>query len=191
MLYNGQNNGSVYLGVHDAAHRIGVADHHTASRAFDELQKRGFIEMTQDAHFRVKAAEGTRARTWRLTWEPGPGKRVSGWVFMEREPEPKTLERRRMERGLRALKTYRQARDCDKFPVVDSTMQIPGNGGKPFMPCMVNSHHHTASTMGSAAPAARIGWWEPDWSTWAALSMFASMIGQLGQVASVPGGWVS
>jgi len=37
MLYNGENNGSLYLGVQDAAYRMGLSDHHAASRAFDEL----------------------------------------------------------------------------------------------------------------------------------------------------------
>jgi len=107
--------------VQDAAHRMGVADHHAASRAFDELQSRGFIEMTNDAHFSVKASETSRARTWRLTWVRGPGRKQADWTFINREPEPKTAEHKRMERGLRVLKRYRKARDLNMLPVVDST----------------------------------------------------------------------
>ena len=72
-LHNGDNNGSLYLSVRDGAHRMGVADLTAATRAFDDLRALGFIELTQDAHFGVKAAEKSRARCWRLTWEAGPG----------------------------------------------------------------------------------------------------------------------
>lgn len=122
MLYNGMNNGSLYLSVTDAAHRMGVADHHAASRAFDELQDLGFIELTEEAHFQVKASERSRARRWRLTWEAGPGRKLPSSPFLECEPEPHTPARKRMERGCKALKTYRKARDGKKLPVVDSTM---------------------------------------------------------------------
>jgi hypothetical protein len=104
MLYNGENNGSLYLGVRDAAHRMGVADLTAASRAFDDLVALGFTELTQEAHFTVKASETSRARCWRLTWEAGPGRKAPSWDFLEREPEPQTTARKRMERGLRALK---------------------------------------------------------------------------------------
>jgi hypothetical protein len=119
MLYNGKNNGSLYLSVEDAAARMGVADSHTAANAFDGLEARGFITMTKDAHFHVKASEHSRARTWRLNWLPGPGRRVASWDFLDREPAPKTRERKRMERGCRALKTYQKRRDREQFPDVE------------------------------------------------------------------------
>ena len=125
MLYNGSNNGSLYLSVRDATHRMGLADTSAASRAFDELQKMGFIKVAQMAHFRIKAAEGSRARCWQLTWLPGPGRGGASWDFMEREPEPKTRSRKTMERGLRVLKTYRKARDGNRFPIRDSDICGP------------------------------------------------------------------
>lgn len=171
MLYNGENNGSLYLGVQDAAHRMGLADHHAASRAFDDLQSLGFIEMTQEAHFEVKTSESSRARTWRLTCFPGPGRKMADWAFMQCEPAAQTPERRRMERGQRALKTYRKARDLNKLPVVESTTMekndgggfhhdgslqsplavvdfttlIDRNGGFPPMPCVVESPPYIAN----------------------------------------------
>lgn len=194
MLYNGENNGSLYLGVKDAAHRMGVADHHAASRAFDELLARDFIEMTQDAYFVVKAAEKSRARTWRLKWLAGPGRKLPQWTFAD--PVPGTTEYKRMERGFRALKAYRKAKDHEKFPVVDSTMPGPElerssihavvdstpqnreNGGNPPNRCMVDSPHHIAVTMGNAVPPASIGWWHRDLSSPAANWVFAFMIGR-------------
>lgn len=182
MLYNGDNNGSLYLGVRDAAHRLGVADLTAASRAFDDLKALGFIVMTQDGHFLVKAAETSRARCWRLTWQPGPGRKIATWDFLEREPEPKTTARKRMERGQRSLKAYRKARSGDKFPVLDcETMAafeaetIPNpvaksntlnqrNGENPPILCVPKSDTHLAIPEGRERTRPLQGWWQPDWS---------------------------
>lgn len=127
MLYNGENNGSLYLSVRDAAHRMGIADLSAASRSFNTLQSIGFIEVTADAHFHVKASEKSRARCWRLTWLVGPARKAPSWAFLDAEPEPKTKERKRMERGLRVLKKYRRARDEGKLPVLESnTLRLSG-----------------------------------------------------------------
>lgn len=120
MLDNGENNGSLYLGVRDAAGRLGMADLTSVRSAFDELQELGFIEMTEDASFHVKAAEKSRARCWRLTWLAGPGRKGPSMAFMERQPQPGTKAHKRMERGTRALKAFRRSRDAGKLPVLDS-----------------------------------------------------------------------
>ncbi len=60
-----------------------------------------------------------RARCWRLTWLPGPGRKQPMWDMLEREPAPQTKARKRMERGLRVLKAYRKDRDLDRLPVLD------------------------------------------------------------------------
>src|SRR3546814_19367076 len=39
MMENGKNNGSLFLSVRDAAHRMGVSDQKTAGAAFVELQR--------------------------------------------------------------------------------------------------------------------------------------------------------
>jgi hypothetical protein len=153
MLYNGDNNGSLYLGVRDAAHRLGVADLTAASRAFDDLMELGFIQMTQDAHFSIKAGEASRARCWRLAWLPGPGRKMATWDFLEKEPAPKTTARKRMERGQRALKTYRRGRSCGNFPVLDfeTTALIPGkDAAKP-----VAKSDTTRQKIGGTLPTAR------------------------------------
>lgn len=193
MLYNGENNGSLYLGVRDAAHRLGVADHHAASSAFDELRALGFIELTADAYFSVKASNKSRARCWRLPWLAGPGKKAPSWTFIDKEPEPKTIAHKRMERGLRALKAYRKARDQNKFPEVDSTtlsqyqpeialdMVVESttlnqrDGGKLPNRIMVDSHHYISTSEG-ARHDLKMGWWKPGWSpsnsNWAFLAIF-------------------
>lgn len=120
MIFNGRNNGSLYLSVRDAAHRMGVSDLHAAMNALNELQALGFIEMTDDAHFRVKASEQSRARCWRLTWI-AVERRVATCDFETREPEPQTAAHRRMERGLRMLKNFRKSLSQNRMPVKDST----------------------------------------------------------------------
>lgn len=188
-LYNGENNGSLYLGVRDGAHRMGVADLTAASRAFDELQELGFIEMTVDSKFRSGSSGQSRARCWRLTWEAGPGRKGPSMDFMNREPDPKTQARKRMDRGLRALKAYRQRRGQGKFPVLDSetlgacqpktspesvlesNTLNRRNGG--FQPNRIvrDSATHLATPWGERTTSSLIGWWQPDWTpsirTWA------------------------
>lgn len=122
MLYNGKNNGSLYLSVRDAADRMGVSDLSAASKAFDQLIELGFIEMTKDAHFAIKTGTTSRARCWRLCWESGPDGKRAVEQFLTREPSPKTKARKRMERGLRALKRYRQAKSSDRLPVLESNI---------------------------------------------------------------------
>jgi hypothetical protein len=124
MLDNGKNNGSLYLGIRDAAARLGMADLTAVRSAFDELQTLGFIEMTEAASFHVKAADKSRARCWRLTWLAGPGRKGPSMTFMERQPQPCTKAHKRMERGMRALKAYRKERDLGRLPIVDSNAGI-------------------------------------------------------------------
>lgn len=133
MLENGSNNGSLYLGVRDAADRLGVADVTAAQRAFDDLTALGFVTMTRDAHFRVKAADTSRARCWQLNWVGGPMPEYAN-AYTTREPAARTSARRRMERGLRALKRYRRARDGDKLPVQDFATFPPDGACRPAAP---------------------------------------------------------
>lgn len=138
MLYNGDNNGSLYLSVRDAAARLGLGSVKPAQEAFDELQALGFIALTQDAHFAVKTADHSRARAWRLNWQPGPGKRMADLELYERQPAPHTKARNRMERGLRALKTFRRGRESGYFPVADSDT-LPPSKAPSFIKPVVDS----------------------------------------------------
>jgi len=194
MLHNGENNGSLYLSVRDAAHHMGVADLTAASRVFDDLVALGFIEMTQEAHFKVKACEASRARCWRLTWLAGPGRKAPSWDFLEREPEPQTPARRRMERGLRVLKAYRKARDQGRLPVLDSdTLEVfqpdlpavpvlesntpnERNSGFPPNDSVRDSATHLAIPWGAGARSSPIGWWHPDWPPSMAALIFAASL---------------
>lgn len=124
MLENGRNNGSLYLSVRDARDRLGFADTEAAMRAFGDLEDRGFIRLTKDAHFDVKAADNSRARCWRLTWLPWPdgpkGKRAPTDEWEHYRAPSGTPERKRANRRLEALARYRSAISANKMPVRDS-----------------------------------------------------------------------
>lgn len=193
MLYNGENNGSLYLSVRDAAHRMGVADLTAASRSFDTLQALGFVEMTMPSEFRPGSSDRSRARCWRLTWQAGPGRKAPSWDFLEREPPAKDPSRKRMERGLRAIKSFRQQRDKGKFPVLDSDTlgqfapNQPAssvldshtskceNGSFPPNRLVRDSATHIATPWGDGAKIIPLGWWQPDWTPsirqWAAAAL--------------------
>jgi hypothetical protein len=118
MVFNGSNNGSLYMSVRDAAALMGVSDTKAASAAFEELKMRGFIVNTQEAYFSVKAANASRARCWRLTWQHTNGKGPTR-EYLTCVPEPATRERRRMERGQKTLKARYQKQTRGKYPVVE------------------------------------------------------------------------
>lgn len=197
MLENGENNGSLYLSVRDAAARMGIADTTAASRAFDDLQTAGFIAMTCDAKFEVRASEISRARCWRITWQSF-GRKGPTSEFMTWEPSAGTSARKRMDSGLRALKSYRKAKEQNKMPVLDSRTLDPllvseepepvldsytaptENCGFASTDCVLDSATHTAVTIGNGEPRVEIGWWSNDRmaraAVWAAIINSASYL---------------
>jgi hypothetical protein len=62
-LYNGSNNGELFLSVREAANRLGIANN-TASNAFNELEDAGFIIAKHKGHFKQKVRH---ASSWILT----------------------------------------------------------------------------------------------------------------------------
>ncbi len=62
-LYNGANNGDLFLSVREAADRLNIADN-TASKAFKELEAKGFITPKQKGSFSWKKRHAT---SWILT----------------------------------------------------------------------------------------------------------------------------
>lgn len=161
---NGKNNGSLWLSSKDATDLLGLSDERAVLRAFDDLQERGLIALTKDAHFAVKAGETSRARCWRLTWiwweKSGPSNDWQGYIA-----PPHTKARKRGDRGLRALARYRKGMAAGKIPVVDFTALPPvtletavkpavespagfaGYDAKPPFSVTVNSTLHTAATI--------------------------------------------
>ena len=130
MIENGSNNGAIWLSVKDAAARVGVANLQSVSRAFHSLEAAGFIRLTKDAHFRVKASSTARARCWRLTWVSVPAlSKAPTNEWREWQPEPQSPGRKRMDAGLRALKRFRKIQSEGKSPVYDSHTLEPQEAG--------------------------------------------------------------
>ena len=62
-----RNEKPVSYGVREAAQKIPCSIN-TASKAFNTLQKHGFIECVEQSLFNSRT--GSKARDWRLTWLP-------------------------------------------------------------------------------------------------------------------------
>ncbi len=129
MIDNGGNNGAIWLSVKDAAARIGVNNLTSVSGAFNELVTAGFIRLTKDAHFRVKASSTARARCWRLTWLSVPAASkppTNEWKSYD--PPSQSRQRKRMIAGQEAIKRFRKVQSEGKTPVYELHTLEPEEG---------------------------------------------------------------
>jgi hypothetical protein len=92
-LYNGCNNGLLFLSVREAAKRLGASKNY-AMKLFAELQDRGFIRPNEIGAFNMKAAAGSgKATSWVLT-EHSVGNAAAGTKdFMRWTPSPECISR--------------------------------------------------------------------------------------------------
>lgn len=90
-LYNGFNNGEIYLGLRDAARLVGVVEPETAGNAIRALIAHGFVVVTSPGFFAIKERHST---CYRLTFHPtkgaGPTNEYRNW---QAEPESKPAAR--------------------------------------------------------------------------------------------------
>jgi hypothetical protein len=93
-LFNGNNNGELYLGVRDAARLLGLADVGAAGRALEELRAHGFLAIVTPGHFAIKERHAT---VHRLTNEPWNGRAPTN-EWRDWRPTPGTAEWTRIER---------------------------------------------------------------------------------------------
>lgn len=107
MMENGSNNGLMFLSVRDAAARIGVSCPKIAGRAFGELAAAGFIAESGAAVF-ARRGEGSRARSWRLTWQSDPIFRSAPSHEYAKAELPNKQARERAAKGCAALKRYQK-----------------------------------------------------------------------------------
>lgn len=133
-LYNGANNGELFVGVRDAAKMAGLRDVGAASTALKDLVDHGFLRVTSPGSFRIKVPHATQ---YRLTWEPwndrAPTNDWRNWV-----PKPGSAAWKRIERlrgsNLRCGKTAlsvletatRQAKDAAR-----ASRSVPENDTTP------------------------------------------------------------
>jgi hypothetical protein len=86
-LYNGSNNGELFLSVREAARRMRIGKT-LAAECFRNLADRGFIRVARQGAFNIKAtARKGDATAWLLTEFPaGDGKGVGSKDFMSWKP---------------------------------------------------------------------------------------------------------
>jgi hypothetical protein len=76
-MFNGKNNGELFLSVRDAADRLGFTDLEAAQNAINELEALALVSVTIDGTFAMKAGETSKARAFRLNWIGTDGKCVA------------------------------------------------------------------------------------------------------------------
>lgn len=89
-LFNGLNNGELFLSVREAAKRLGCGKN-LAAELFEELQGRGFIRANEVGAFNMKsAARRGKATTWILTEHPFGNVTAGTRDFMRWQRPPST-----------------------------------------------------------------------------------------------------
>jgi hypothetical protein len=73
-MFNGTNNGTLFLSVRDCADRLGFADLEAAMNAIADLESIGLVTVTVEGSFSMKAGETSRARAFQLNWIGAEGK---------------------------------------------------------------------------------------------------------------------
>lgn len=146
MMENGKNNGLMFLSVRDAAARIGVSCRKTAGRAFDELEAAGFIAESGAAVF-ARRGEGSRARSWRLTWQSDPiFRNAPSHDYASAELLDKAA-RVRSAKGCAALKRYQKDNSSGgNFP------PLPHQSGGNSPPTQWNAPAGSVSSGGNSPP---------------------------------------
>lgn len=122
-MFNGTNNGTIFLSVRDATARLGLADYKAAQAAFTELIRLGWITQTVAGCFAVKAGDISRARAWQLKWIGCDGKSTGPDALPALDYSTLTkAQRRRVERRQTVLSRYLKDYQRGHFAVEESTM---------------------------------------------------------------------
>ena len=122
-MYNGANNGVLFLSVRGAAARLGFSDLKAATSAIDELVQLGLITETVSASFSMKADSVSRARAWRLNWIDSKAMRCVGAGALP-PLDFSTLtatQKRRLNARQSALKRYVREYAKNRSAVEDSS----------------------------------------------------------------------
>jgi hypothetical protein len=174
-IFNGTNNGTIFLSCKDAADRLGLSDLKAIRAAFDELRDLGFITETIGASFAIKAGRISKARAWNLNWI------VRGYCAGPDCLPPldftrlTATQKRRVERRSRVLSRYLGEYQSGKFAVEESTTlearrafagqsivedsatTISRKAGNPPIGSVEDSTHYIKYHGGVG-----IGWWATD-----------------------------
>ena len=121
-MFNGTNNGTLFLSLRDAAARLGLSDLKAAQKAFDELVCFGFITQTIGATFHVKVDRVSKARGWHLNWinEAGRCTGPDALPDLDQSAMP-ALKNRRVARRMTVLGRYLKRYSEGQFAVERSS----------------------------------------------------------------------
>jgi hypothetical protein len=174
-MFNGKNNGTIFLSCKDAGDRLGLSDLKAVRAAFDELRDLGFITETVGASFAIKAGRCSKARAWNLNWIvrgqcSGPDV-LPALDYRHLAPAQKRRVEKRGQVLARYLRQYQQGKfaveDCTTVearkvfagpsPVEDFTSTESTNGANPPIRNMEDSTHYIEYHGGVGN-----GWWGTD-----------------------------
>lgn len=119
-MFNGTNNGAIFLSVRDAADRIGLADLKAVSAAFEELRALGFITETIGSSFTIKPTGVSKARAWGLNWIGRGGCLGPDCLPPLDFGKLTKMQKRRVAKRSGVLSRYVGNYQKGKFPVEDS-----------------------------------------------------------------------
>jgi hypothetical protein len=121
-MFNGTNNGAIFLSVRDATARLGFSDLKATQTAFGELIQIGWLTETVAGSFAMKVGEVSRARAWQLNWIGKDGRCVGPDGLPPLNHGKLTdVQKRRVSRRQRVLSTYLRNYQRGKFSVEEST----------------------------------------------------------------------
>jgi hypothetical protein len=169
-MFNGTNNGRIFLSCQDSADRLGLSDLKAARSAFEELRDLGFITETIGSSFTMKAGCQSKARAWNLNWINERGHCTGPDVLppLDFQQLSETQKRRVARRSItlsKYLGDYQKGKfaveDCStldvrkdyagKALVEDSTTTKDGNGEKPPKSGVEESSHYIEYHRGTGA----------------------------------------
>lgn len=178
-MFNGTNNGKIFLSVRDATARLGFSDYKAAMAAFAELVQLGLTRETISASFAIKAGDVSRARAWHLNWIGGDGKCIGPDALPQLDFNSLTkTQKARITRRQKVLDAYLKNYQRGHFAVEDSTTLIARmaavaakgvedcttltneNGGNPRLAVVGESPTYIEYHGGAGAMA--VGWWAAD-----------------------------
>jgi hypothetical protein len=174
-MFNGTNNGAIFLSCKDAADRLGLADLKAVRAGFDEMVSLGFLTETIGSSFSIKAGRVSKARAWNLNWiERGHCVGPDQLPPLNFSRLTKT-QKRRVENRSGVLSRYLGEYQKGKFAVEDSNTLDPrrtlveqsivedsttikgDNGRKPPICSVEDSTHYIEYHRGAGH-----GWWTAD-----------------------------
>jgi hypothetical protein len=120
-MFNGTNNGAIFLSCRDAADRIGLADLKAVCAAFEELRAIGFITETIGSSFTIKPTGVSKARAWQLNWIGRGGCLGPDCLPPLDFGKLSKVQKRRVEKRSGVLSRYLGNYQKGRFPVEDST----------------------------------------------------------------------